>query len=57
MRANENESMTAQNLWDAAKAGLRVYQNTSLPQEAKVVSNIQPNLKPKGAGKRTANKA
>ena len=34
-----------------------VYNNTDLSQEARKVLNIQPNLTPKGAGERTANKA
>lgn len=58
METNENESLTAQNLWVAAKAVLReVCCNTGLPQEARKVSNTQSNLTPKGARKGTANKA
>ena len=34
-----------------------VYNNIGLTQEARKVSNTQPKLTPKGAGKRTANKA
>jgi len=33
-----------------------VYSNTSLPQEARKISNKKPNLTPKGARKSTTNK-
>ena len=33
------------------------YSDTAVPQEARKVSNTQPNLTPKGARKGTANKA
>ena len=57
MEVNENERMTVQNLWDAAKAVIReIYSNTGLLQEAKETSKTQPNLTPRGAEKRTANK-
>ena len=40
LETNENENMTIQNLWDAAKAVLReVYSNTILPQETRKISN------------------
>ena len=37
MEANENENMTVQNLWDAAKGVLRgeLFCNSGLSQEAK----------------------
>lgn len=42
-----------------SKGGSRkeVYSNIDLPQEARKVSHTQPNIIPKGSGKRTANKA
>ena len=59
MEANENENTTVQNLWDAANVVLRgkLYCYIDLPQEVRQVSNIQPNITPKGARKGTANKA
>ena len=33
-----------------------IYSNIGLPQEVRKISNKQPNLTPKGSGKRTANK-
>ena len=48
MEINENENMTLQNFWDAAKVVLRgkkVYSNTDLSQEIRKVLNTQPNLK------------
>ena len=54
LETNDNENMTTQNLWDAAKAVLReVYSNTILPQETRKTSNRQPNFTPKTTGKRT----
>ena len=52
---NDNENMTTQNLWDAAKAVLKreVYSNTILLQETRKTSNRQPNFTPKTMGKRT----
>ena len=48
LETNDNENMTTQNLWDAAKAVLReVYSNTILPQETRKTSNRQPNFMPK----------
>ena len=45
LETNDNENMTTQNLWDAAKADLmEVYSNTILPQETR---NRQPNFTPK----------
>ena len=47
LETSNNESMTTQNLWDAAKADLmEVYSNTILPQETRKTSNRQPNFKP-----------
>ena len=58
MEANENENRIVQNLgiqqrWFRKK----VYCKTGLPQEARRVSNTQPNHIPKGARKGTENKA
>ena len=54
LETNDNENMTTQNLWDAAKAVLReVYSNTILPQETRKTPNRQPNFTPKTMGKRT----
>ena len=46
MEASENENMTAQNLLDAAKVGIKreVYSNPGLPKEEIKVSNTQTNL-------------
>ena len=60
METNENENTTVQNLWDAAEAVLRgnyIAIQAFLKKLSRKVSNIQPNLTPKGAGERTANKA
>ena len=35
----------------------QVYSNIGLSQETRKVSNMQPNITPKGTGKRTANRA
>ena len=57
METNENKNTTAQNLWDAAKAGLRrKYVSIQPFSRTKKVSNAQPNLTPKDSGERTANK-
>ena len=67
LETNDNENTTIQNLWDAAKAVLRVkfiatraidtkLQDTSLPQETRKISNKQPNLTPKGTRERRTNK-
>ena len=53
MEANESENTTVQILYTKRE----VYSNIDLPQEARKILNTQPNLTPKGAGKRTANKA
>ena len=49
IETNDNENMTTQNLWDAAKAVLRgkFYSNTILPQETRKTLNSQPNFPPK----------
>ena len=58
LETNDNENMTTQNLWDAAKAVLKreVYSNTILPQETRKISNRQPNFTPKTTGKRKTKK-
>ena len=49
---NDNDNITTQNLWDAAKAVKReIYSNTILPQETR-----QPNFIPKTTGKRRIKK-
>ena len=54
LETNDNENMTTQNLWDAAKAVLRgkfiAIQSYLKKQEKK--SNRQPNFTPKTIGKR-----
>ena len=59
IEANENENLTVQNLWDSVKLSIRGdrYRNIGPPQEARKVSNMQPNLTPKRARKGTVNKA
>ena len=51
LETNDNENMTTQNLWDAAKAAKtykrEVYSNTILPLETGKTSNRQPNFTPK----------
>ena len=39
LKTSGNKSTTFQNLWHAAKAVLRVYNDTGLPQETRKVSN------------------
>ena len=53
METNENENTMVQYLWDAAKAVLRrkLIAITGLPQEARKISNNQPNLTHKGVRK------
>ena len=55
LETNDNENMTTQNLWDAAKAAKtykrEVYSNTILPLETGKTSNRQPNFTPKTTGK------
>ena len=53
LETNDNENMTIQNLWDAAKAVLKkeVFRNTILLQEIRKTSNRQPNFTPKTTGK------
>ena len=54
LETNDNENMTTQNLWDAAKAVLRgkFYSNTILPQETKKTSNSNLTLHLKQLEKR-----
>ena len=52
LEKNDNEHMTTQNLWDAAKAILRWKFITILPQELRKIQNRQPNFTPKTTGKR-----
>ena len=54
IETNDNENMTTQNLWDAAKAILRgnFYSNIILPKETRKTSNRQPNVTPKTTGKK-----
>ena len=57
MEANENDSATAQNLWDTAKVAIRgTYSNPGLPKEGRKMADTQPNLTLCRAGKTTANK-
>ena len=59
MEANENENMTVQTLWDAAKAVIRgkIHCNPALSQETRKVPNTTPNHTPKETGKGAANEA
>ena len=52
LETNDNENMPTHNLWDAAKAVLRVYSNKILPQETRKTSNRQSNFIPKTTRKR-----
>ena len=56
LEINDNENMTTQNVWDAAKAAKtskrEVYSNTILPQETRKTSNRQANFTLKATGKR-----
>ena len=55
LETNDNENITTQSLWNAAKAVLRgkfIYSNRILPQEMRKASNRQPNFTPKTTGKR-----
>ena len=54
--ATENENMTVQNLWDAAKAVLKG-KYIAIQAYLKKVPNIQHKLTRKGVTKGTANKA
>ena len=57
LETNDNENMTIQNLWNAARAVLRgkfiAIQSYLKKQET---SNRQPNCTPKATGKRRRNK-
>ena len=55
LETNDNENMTTQNLWDAAKAVLRgkfIAIQSYLKKQTKNTSNRQPNFMPKTTGKR-----
>ena len=55
LETNDNEKMTTQNLWDAAKAILRVTFTaiqSYLKKQEKHQANRQPNFTPKTTGKR-----
>ena len=59
METNENENTTIQNLWNTTKVVLKgkyIAKQASLKKLEKR-SNTEANLKPKGIGERTANKA
>ena len=49
LETNDNEKMTTQNLWNAAKNSSKreFYSNTTLPQEKRKTLNRQPNFTPK----------
>ena len=53
LETNDNENMTTQNLWNAAKAVLREYNPTSRNRKT---SNRQPNFTPKTTGRRRRKK-
>ena len=57
LETNDNENTVAQNVWDAAKAVLRVDTDTGLPQETRKISNKQPNIPPKRIRKRRISEA
>ena len=50
METNVNDNTMVQNLQNVAK---KIQSNTGLPQEARKISNKEPNLIPKGVRKRT----
>ena len=59
LEKNDNESMTTQNLWDAAKVVLRgkfIAIQSYLTKQEKT-SNRQPSFMPKTTGKRRTNKS
>ena len=59
LQTNENENMTTQNLWDAAKVVLRgkfIAIQSYLTKQEKT-SNRQPSFMPKTTGKRRTNKS
>ena len=58
LETNDNESMTTQNLWDAAKAALRGTFIAIQPyhQETRETSNRKPRFTPKTTGKRRTKK-
>ena len=53
LETNDNENMTTQNLWNAAKAVLRGKFIATQPYLKTQTSNRQPNFTPKTTGKRT----
>ena len=59
IETNDNENMTTQNLWNAAKAVLNkreVYSNSISPQETRKISNKQLNPTPKATRERRTKK-
>ena len=59
LETNDNENMTTQNLWDAAKVVLRgkfIAIQSYLTKQEKT-SNRQPSFMPKTTGKRRTNKS
>ena len=57
LETNDNENITIQILWNAAKAILRHdYSNTILPQETRKILNKQPKLTHKATRERRTNK-
>ena len=62
METNENDNTLSQGISQTPGMQQRqslweVYSNPGLPKEVRKASNIEHNLTPKRAGKRTANKA
>ena len=55
MKTNENENMMDPNFFGCGKSGPKreIYSNTDLTQEARKISNMKPNLIPRGVRKRT----
>ena len=57
LETNDNENMTIQNLWDAAKAVLREkFLAIQSYLKTRKISNKQPSLTPKGTRGRRTNK-
>ena len=52
LQTNDNENITAQNLYSKSSSKREVYSNTILHQETRKISNRQPNFIPKTTGKR-----
>ena len=59
LETNDNENMTTQNLWDAAKADLRgkFIAIQSYLKNTRKTSNRKPNSTPKTTGKRRTKKS